>query len=100
MIVDRDTLLIDYSNAAYSDKSCSPVLVYSICALGALMSSDPKVRETADHFSVLAQDSLSAQGPWVPEMSSVQALLCCAFYEVGRGNASKGWMYSGTLKTI
>jgi hypothetical protein len=63
------------------------------------MSSDPKVRETADHFSVLAQDSLSAQGPWVPEIYSVQALLCCAFYEVGQGNTSKGWMYSGMLKT-
>ena len=27
----------------------------------------------------------------------MQALLCCAFYEVGKGNLSKGWMYSGEL---
>lgn len=100
MIVDRDMLFIDYSNHACSEKGCSLVLVYSMCALGALMSSDPEVRSSADHFAALAQDSLSAQGPWIPELFSVQALLCCAFYEVGRGNASKGWMYSGTLKTI
>lgn len=100
MIVDQDAFLKDFLSNPHTGVNCSPSLVYALCGLGALMSSDSKIRGFANQFSVLAQDALTSAGSWVPHTTSIQALLCCALFEFGQNKVSKGWMYSGMLDML
>lgn len=97
MFIDRTAFCVDYMSGYHEQQFCSPALVYSICAIGALMSPDPLVKQTSESFATSAQNLLLAQGLGVPHLTSVQALLCCAFYQVGKGNFSQGWLYSGNI---
>ena len=91
LIIDRDQYLIEYS------RHSSSALQYSICALGALMSSDMKIRCLADRYAVAAIKKLEVSDLWFPCESSIQALLLCSYYWMGNGNFSKAWMLSGMM---
>jgi len=95
MFIDREAFIVDYMNVDDFGQYCSPALVFAICAMGALMSPNVPVKQQANDFSTTAQRLLFQNGLGTPHITSVQALLCCAFYEVGRGDFSKGWLYSG-----
>ncbi|RFU34241.1 hypothetical protein B7463_g2082, partial [Scytalidium lignicola] len=95
MIIDRDRFLTDFLLGLSAGQHCSVALVYAICALGALMATDSKVRILADRFNILAQDILMSQRFEIPSLPTLQALLCSAFFEIGKNNVSKGWMLSG-----
>ena len=64
------------------------------------MSPDPAIKALAVGFSELAQSFLTSRGLRSPRLTSVQALLCCAYYEVGKGNLSKAWQLSGMLRSV
>ncbi|CAK7202820.1 hypothetical protein SEUCBS139899_005547 [Sporothrix eucalyptigena] len=96
MFIDREAFVQEYDQDPVNGEFCSEPLVYAICAIGALMSPDPETRSMSTSFASSAQDILMSKDMLrVPRVTSVQALLCCAFYEVGRGNLSKGWLFSG-----
>ena len=71
-------------------------LVYAACALGALMSLDLEVKQTAETFSQSAQKKVIGR-LFEPNILLVQTLLCCAHYESGQDNPSKAWALSGTM---
>ncbi|KAI0113096.1 fungal-specific transcription factor domain-containing protein [Daldinia grandis] len=95
MFIDRECFVQEFDRDPINSEFCSPSLIYAASALGALMSHDADTRALASKFVGYAEDILVRQGLVVPTITSVQALLCCAYYEVGKGNLSKGWMYSG-----
>ena len=64
-------------------------------AIGALMSPNPITRQHAEEFSAAARKILFESGLQTPHITTVQSLLCCAFYELGKGEFSNGWLYSG-----
>ncbi|XXG95529.1 hypothetical protein Hte_001793 [Hypoxylon texense] len=95
MFIDREAFVQEFELNPIHSEFCSPPLIHAGCALGALMSPDANIRALAANFADSAENALVRQGLAIPKITSVQALLCCAYYEVGRGNLSKGWMYSG-----
>jgi hypothetical protein len=95
MFIDREAFILDFQRREFNGQFCSPALVNAVCAVGALMSSDELVRGSADRFSETAENILLGHGMRSAHSTSVQALLCCAFFEIGRGNIFKCWMYSG-----
>lgn len=97
MFIDREAFVQEFEVNPVDGEFCSAPLVHAGCAIGALMSPDPDIRALAAGFADLAESYLTSQGLGTPRLTSVQALLCCAYYEVGRGNLSKGWQFSGTL---
>ena len=59
------------------------------------MSANPATKNNSENFYAAAHRLLFAQVLGTPHTTSVQALLCCAFYELGRGDFSKAWLFSG-----
>lgn len=76
-------------------KYWSSALLLSVCALGTLMSPDKRHRESSARFFSAAESILIVSGLTKPSIVTVQGFLCLAFYEIGRGNLSKGWGFSG-----
>ncbi|RDW84286.1 hypothetical protein BP6252_01876 [Coleophoma cylindrospora] len=95
MFVPREAFIRDYLKRSTSTEFCSPALIYSICAIGALLSSDAEVKNASARFQSSAVEIVMSRGLAIPHSTSVQALLCLAFLEIGKGNLSKGWQYSG-----
>ncbi|KAL0935437.1 transcription factor [Colletotrichum truncatum] len=95
MFIDREAFISEFEENPVDGDFCSPPLIYSAAAIGALMSKDPEIRAKADAYNANAQNILMNEGLNAPRPTSVQALLCCAYYEVGRGNISRGWLLSG-----
>ncbi|KXH47352.1 hypothetical protein CSIM01_05289 [Colletotrichum simmondsii] len=83
----------DANNGRNDRKYWSPALLLSICALGALVSLDTKA--SSERFFLAAESIIMVTGLTRPSVATVQAFLCLALYEIGRGNLSKGWGYSG-----
>ncbi|KAF4780726.1 hypothetical protein HER10_EVM0001512 [Colletotrichum scovillei] len=83
----------DANNGGNNRKYWSPALLLSICALGALVSLDTKA--SSERFFLAAESIIMVTGLTRPSVATVQAFLCLALYEIGRGNLSKGWGYSG-----
>ncbi|KXH42114.1 hypothetical protein CNYM01_05773 [Colletotrichum nymphaeae SA-01] len=83
----------DANNGRNNRKYWSPALLLSICALGALVSLDTKA--SSERFFLAAESIIMVTGLTRPSVATVQAFLCLALYEIGRGNLSKGWGYSG-----
>ncbi|KAF5258444.1 hypothetical protein FOXYS1_10981 [Fusarium oxysporum] len=81
MFIYREAFLRDHFGDRQSCKYWSSGLVLSICALGLLMSPNAVQRRAMYGFAR-------------PSIATVQAFLCLAFYEIGRGNMSKGWGFS------
>ncbi|KAF4992529.1 hypothetical protein FDECE_13686 [Fusarium decemcellulare] len=99
MFIYREAFLRDH----FGDRSCckywSLSLLLSVCAIGVLMKSEADSRETSERFFAAAESIVLVSGLAQPSVTTVQALLCMSFYEIGRGNLSKGWGYSATSGT-
>ena len=95
MFVYRDAFLRDHFGERIGSKYWSPALLLSVCALGSLLSDDPVERSTSEQFYGAAESIALVTGLTRPSITTVQTFLCLAFYEIGRGNLSKGWAYSG-----
>lgn len=80
-------------------KYWSGPLLFAICALGLVgMPADGPTcrRDQSERFFAAAESILLVSGLSEPSITNVQAFLCLAYYEIGRGNLSKGWGFSGT----
>jgi hypothetical protein len=95
MFVYREAFLSDHFQHAFNGRYWSPPLLYALCALGAIMSPEPEIRQKADLLALQSQQMLLGFGIEQPHITFVQALLCLAFYYIGQGNYSKGWSLSG-----
>ncbi|KAJ4322679.1 hypothetical protein N0V84_004704 [Fusarium piperis] len=95
MFIYREGFLQDHFGDRVNCKYWSSALLLSICALGTLMSPDEEDRRSSEQFYTAAESILMVTGLTKPSIVTVQAFLCLAFYEIGRGNLSKGWGFSG-----
>lgn len=95
MFVYREAFLADYYDHAYGGKYWSYPLVYALCALGAAHSTDPSVRSKSYLLAKCAQEIIITYDLATSSITTVQALLLLAFHEIGQGNSSKGWLFSG-----
>lgn len=93
MCVYREYFLRDFDAGGgpyYSD-----LLMYAICAIGALANEDTSLQALSDMFATRAQDLLYGSALDSPNLTTLQALLLLGHREIGRGKASKGWLFSG-----
>lgn len=90
MVVYREYFLRDYDIG--SGKYYSDVLLYAICALGALQYDDTlNVSEVfAGQAQTLLYGSLDN-----PDLTLLQALVLLGYREIAVGRTSKGWLYCG-----
>lgn len=92
MMVYREYFLRDYDTS--SGPYYSEILLYSICALGALVTDDPMAtaisRVYASQAQTLLFNSLDS-----PNLCMLQALLLLGYREIGQDNPSKGWLFCG-----
>ncbi|KAF0324443.1 transcription factor [Colletotrichum asianum] len=95
MFIYREAFLRDHFGERSNCKYWSSALLLSICALGTLMSPDKRHRQASEQFFSAAESILIVSGLTKPSIVTVQGFLCLAFYEIGRGNLSKGWGFSG-----
>ncbi|SCU80095.1 LAME_0B01596g1_1 [Lachancea meyersii CBS 8951] len=82
----------NYENSQY----CSEELVYAVAAIGARLT--PDTRGLADVFyqkskEILLRTVFSEHS--IAKITTVQALLCLAFYELGNGQNQLAWYFSG-----
>ena len=92
MCIYREYFLRDYdvgTGRYYSD-----LLMYAICALGALATGDSLDLPLSEVFSNQAQ-SLLYYSLDNPDLTALQALLLLGQREIGQGRASKGWLFCG-----
>lgn len=94
MYVFREAFLGEFLHPKPNDIYCSPVLVLSICALGARMSDIDTIYKRSTAFYNEAR-SLLLSSLEHPSITSVQSFLLLAFYDICNGNNSTGWMLSG-----
>lgn len=93
MCLYREYFLRDYDAGAgpyYSD-----LLLYAICAMGALASEEIAPRELSDIFFNRAQQLLYGSALESPNLTTLQALILLGHREIGHGKTSKGWLFSG-----
>ncbi len=93
MCLYREYFLRDYDAGAgpyYSD-----LLLYAICAMGALASEEVAARELSDIFFNRAQQLLYSSALESPNLTTLQALILLGHREIGHGKTSKGWLFSG-----
>lgn len=95
MFIYREAFLRDHFGDRLNCKYWSPALLLCVCALGTLMSTEERHRESSGQFLAAAESILIVSGITKPSIVTVQGFLCLAFYEIGRGNLSKGWGFSG-----
>lgn len=95
-IVDQGTFWNEYASGNTNTKGITLALVHSLCALGALLSPVPNVRQMANQFFQSAETLLLGTALLFPQVPTAQALLCCAFYTYGRNKPTEGRVYSGT----
>jgi hypothetical protein len=93
MCLYREWFLRDFDAGAgpyYSD-----LLMYSICALGAVASEESALRDLSGIFFNRAQELLYGGALESPNLTTLQALILLGHREIGFGKASKGWLFSG-----
>ncbi|KAJ4854525.1 fungal specific transcription factor domain-containing protein [Trichoderma breve] len=95
MFVYREAFLRDHFGDRKDSKYWSAALLMALCALGAMVASDDKQRRFSEQFFLAAESIIMVSGLAKPSIPTVQTFLCLAFYEIGRGNLSKGWSFSG-----
>jgi hypothetical protein len=95
MFIYREAFLREHFGNRQGPKTWSLPLLLVICALGTLMSPSPLDREMSSKFFGAAESIMIVAGLSQPSITAIQTLLCLAFYEIGRGNLSKGWGFSG-----
>lgn len=72
----------------------SDTLMYSICAVGALISPDPPTRQLASAFANAA-GSMVYKSLELPDLTILQSLVVLGHFEIGQGRSSKGWLFCG-----
>lgn len=95
MCLYREYFLRDYKAGGgpyYSD-----LLMYAICAMGALASQDETVKDLSDVFSNRAQELLYGNALDSPDLTTLQALLLLGHRDIGRGKSSRGWIFTGEI---
>ncbi|KAH7323076.1 fungal-specific transcription factor domain-containing protein [Stachybotrys elegans] len=92
MCIYREYFLRDY--AAGGGPYYSDVLMYSICAVAALISDDASIRSLACEFSNVA-GCMIYNSLELPDLTILQSLIVLGHYEIGRGRSSKGWLFCG-----
>ncbi|KAH6675069.1 fungal-specific transcription factor domain-containing protein [Halenospora varia] len=93
MCLYREWFLRDFHNQGgpyYSD-----LLLYSICAMGALASEKLARRELSGMFVNRAQELLYGGALEQPCLTTIQALILLGHREMGQGKTPKGWVFSG-----
>ncbi|KAF2019331.1 hypothetical protein BU24DRAFT_418931 [Aaosphaeria arxii CBS 175.79] len=95
MFIYREAFLSDYYDNTHGGRYWSYPLLYSMCALGAPHSKRVEVQMKKELLARCAQEILMSHCLTRPSPVTIQALLCLAFHEVGQGNASQGWLFSG-----
>jgi hypothetical protein len=95
--IDYDTFLADHQQNAYGGRYCSTALLYSMCALGSRMSLEPSVQAAGAFLFQAAQEMLVDYNSQRSDISSIQAHLCLAVYELDRGDHTSGWLRTGEV---
>lgn len=93
--IHRESFLGDFLNLAAPKGYCSEELIYAVAALGAKSAADEQVRLLAPLFFETSRSKIFSKKVLSPHVSTLQALLCLALYELGDGNASASWMLLG-----
>lgn len=94
MYVFREAFLNSFFHPKPNMLYCSPVLVLSICALGARMSEIDTIYNRSISYYNEAR-SLLLSSLEHPSITSIQSFLLLAFYDICNGSNSTGWMLSG-----
>lgn len=94
LFVFREAFLLDFFHPKQNSLYCLPVLVLSICALGARMSDVESVHLKSISYYNEARSCLLSSFEH-PSITSVQSFLLLAFYDICNGHNSTGWMLSG-----
>lgn len=95
MFVYRDAFIKDHFGERQRGKYWSHSLLLSICALGSLMLSHDERTDFGERYRDAAETIAMVTDLTHPSITAVQTFLCLAFYEIGSGNHSKGWAFSG-----
>ncbi|KAI0195075.1 fungal-specific transcription factor domain-containing protein [Xylaria flabelliformis] len=89
MCIHRESFLRDYDTGGgqhYSD-----LLLFAICATGALATNESFMSDVfANQAQALLYPSLNH-----PDLTVLQSLILLGQLEIGRGRASKGWLFCG-----
>ncbi|KAI0486871.1 fungal-specific transcription factor domain-containing protein [Xylaria cf. heliscus] len=89
MCIHRESFLRDYDTGGgqhYSD-----LLLFAICATGALATGESLLSDVfANQAQALLYPSLNH-----PDLTVLQGLVLLGQLEIGRGRASKGWLFCG-----
>ncbi|TGJ79843.1 hypothetical protein E0Z10_g8921 [Xylaria hypoxylon] len=89
MCIYRERFLRDYDTGG--GRHYSDLLLYAICATGALATNEALLSEIfANQAQALLYPSLNH-----PDLTVLQALILLGQLEIGRGRASKGWLFCG-----
>lgn len=90
--VYREYFLRDY--AAKGGPYYSDMLMYAICAVGALVSSQESHQALAMNFVKYAEDLLLSSLD-LPDLTTLQSMLILSHLEIGQGRGTKGWLFCG-----
>ncbi|KAI1426176.1 fungal-specific transcription factor domain-containing protein [Xylaria sp. FL1777] len=89
MCIYREFFLRDYDTAG--GRHYSELLLFAICATGALATNESFLSDVfANQAQALLYPSLNH-----PDLTVLQALILLGQLEIGRGRASKGWLFCG-----
>ena len=89
MSIYREFLLRDYDTGG--GRHYSDLLLFAICATGAVATNESLLSDIfANQAQALLYPSLNH-----PDLTVLQALLLLGQLEIGRGRASKGWLFCG-----
>ncbi|CAJ2511491.1 Uu.00g071160.m01.CDS01 [Anthostomella pinea] len=92
MCLYREFFLRDYDAGA--GRYYSEVLLYAICAMGALSDGDPSMSSISETFAMQAENLVYASLDR-PDLTLLQALLLLGYRAIGHGSPSKGWLFCG-----
>lgn len=95
VFVHRESFLSEFLQPGGTRGYCSDELIYSIAALGARCAESQELRDLSLSFFQTARNKIFDKKILVPQINTLQALLCLSLYELGDGNASASWMLSG-----
>ncbi|KAH6656394.1 fungal-specific transcription factor domain-containing protein [Truncatella angustata] len=92
MCVYREFFLRDYDMGV--GRYYSEVLLYAICAMGALASADASMLAISEVFASQAE-FLVYTSLDKPDLTLLQAMILLGYRFIGHGKASKGWLFCG-----
>lgn len=90
----REAFLIEFFDPIAHPVYCSTELVLAMCALGSRMSHDVHIFEKSMYYYGEAK-TLVLRRMDKAEISTMQAFLLLALFDISNGNNSSGWMLSG-----